>query len=267
MAGQELYSRKGNVVVQLYAVLDLKGGQVVHGVAGQRESYRPIGEISRLTRSSQPGDVARAFVEDLGISQAYVADLDAIGGASPDLDSLAAIGSSGMQIMIDAGVGQVAAAQRLLDLSERHVPLRRIVIGLESTADPQGWQELVELIGCDRAVLSLDLKDGCPLVAARSLADASAEAIAERAWSSGFRRLLVLDLRSVGSGRGPSTLELCRRLSRSHGWSELISGGGVRGVEDLASLHEAGCHGALMATALHRVTLSRAVLRSVADLP
>ncbi len=38
--------------MRIYAVIDLQGGQVVHGVAGNRESYRPIS--SRLIHSAAP---------------------------------------------------------------------------------------------------------------------------------------------------------------------------------------------------------------------
>ena len=51
--------------MRVIPVLDLKERQVVRGVAGQRDSYRPI--VSRLTPSSNPQDVARAFVETLEV--------------------------------------------------------------------------------------------------------------------------------------------------------------------------------------------------------
>ena len=57
-------------------VLDLKQGQVVRGIAGRREEYRPI--VSKLTTSSRPLDVARAFREHFRFDELYVADLDAI---------------------------------------------------------------------------------------------------------------------------------------------------------------------------------------------
>lgn len=241
--------------MRIYAVLDLKGGQVVHGVAGQRDSYRPI--VSCLTESSSPAEVARAFVDSCAIRDAYVADLDAIAGEPPDLAALHAIAEAGMRIIVDAGIGTPQQAQPLLDFDDSHVALSGIVIGLESTGDQRQWPALVDLIGSQRAVLSLDLKDGQPLTADPSLSDSGPQEIAELAWSAGFRRLVVLDLLRVGMRRGPSTLTLCRMLRDQQRWSELISGGGVRGAEDLRALEQAGCHAALVATVLHQGTWCR----------
>ncbi len=128
--------------MRIYAVLDLKGGQVVHGVAGQRDRYRPI--ASCLTDSSSPAAVARAFVDSCAIRDAYVADLDAIAGEPPDLAALAAIAAAGMRIIVDAGIGTLRQAQPLLDFDDAHAALSGIVVGLESTADQRQWPALVE---------------------------------------------------------------------------------------------------------------------------
>ena len=42
--------------MKILPVIDLMGGQVVRGVAGRRDQYRPV--VSRLTPSSAPLDVA-----------------------------------------------------------------------------------------------------------------------------------------------------------------------------------------------------------------
>jgi phosphoribosylformimino-5-aminoimidazole carboxamide ribotide isomerase len=61
----------------------------------------------------------------------------------------------------------------------------------------------------------------------------------------------VLDLAGVGMDAGVAALALCRQLRQKHPQLELISGGGVRGREDLHALAEAGCNAALVASALH----------------
>ncbi|MFM8221178.1 MAG: nickel transporter, partial [Planctomycetaceae bacterium] len=45
--------------MQVIPVLDLLGGVVVRGVAGQRDSYRPI--VSQLVDGAEPLAVARAL--------------------------------------------------------------------------------------------------------------------------------------------------------------------------------------------------------------
>src|SRR5205085_9347687 len=60
----------------LLPVIDLMQGEVVHGIAGRREEYRPI--VSILAESTKPLAVARAFREEFGFNELYLADLDAI---------------------------------------------------------------------------------------------------------------------------------------------------------------------------------------------
>ena len=65
-----------NPSMQVIPVLDIKNRLVVRGIAGERAKYQPI--QSKLVESAKPQDVARAMVALLGVSTAYVADLDAI---------------------------------------------------------------------------------------------------------------------------------------------------------------------------------------------
>src|SRR5205085_4551536 len=85
--------------MRVVPVLDLKGGHVVRGVGGRREEYRPV--VSRLTDSSVPVDVATAFRDHLGLSEVYVADLDAIAGAGPALETYAALRDLGCTLWVD----------------------------------------------------------------------------------------------------------------------------------------------------------------------
>ena len=55
-------------------VLDLKDGQAVHAVAGQRSHYQPVRSI--LHPSADPMDLARAFRDMLGLHKLYLADLE-----------------------------------------------------------------------------------------------------------------------------------------------------------------------------------------------
>ena len=72
--------------MQIIPVLDLLGGVVVRGLAGQRDSYQPIN--SQLVNSAEPLAVAQAFQHKLGLQRFYVADLDAIEHDQPSFDVL-----------------------------------------------------------------------------------------------------------------------------------------------------------------------------------
>jgi phosphoribosylformimino-5-aminoimidazole carboxamide ribotide isomerase len=91
----------------------------------------------------------------------------------------------------------------------------------------------------------------------------TARQIADFAVQVGFRRLLVLDLAAVGVNRGPIGDLLCRELREAHPDIELITGGGVRDVEDLQRLASWGCDAALVASALHDGRLTADQVRQV----
>jgi len=60
----------------------------------------------------------------------------------------------------------------------------------------------------------------------------------------------MIDLARVGTRSGLD-LELVARVREAAPGLVLLAGGGVRGLDDLARLSDAGCDGALVATALH----------------
>ena len=229
--------------MRIIPVLDLMQGQVVRGIGGRREEYRPI--VSRLTSSSEPLAVAEAFRCSFGLTSLYVADLDAIAGGPPALDLYAALLERGFQLAIDAGVCDRQTALPLVAAE-----IERIVVGLETLWETDPLKSLCEAYG-ERIIFSLDLKNGVPLGNHAAWHDPTPWGIAEAAIQFGVTRLIVLDLAQVGGGQGIGTEELCQRLSRAFPTVELIAGGGVRGREDLVRLQECGVHAALVTSALH----------------
>lgn len=235
--------------LRLIPVIDLLGGQVVRGVGGMRESYRPI--QSQLVSNAEPGQVAQALVNTFHTTELYVADLDAIAGKDPDACSLLAISLAGASLWIDAGSGDADRCQQLLDRLHAIDPPATIVVGLESVGHPSQLAGCVEAIDSARAVFSLDLKNGRPLVSAASAWPSEPLAIAELAIEAGFRRIILLDLAGVGQDDGIPTLALCQKLQQAHPTLEWISGGGVRGPHDLEVMAQHGVDAALVASALH----------------
>lgn len=234
--------------MKVIPVIDLKQGRVVRGVAGARAHYQPV--RSQLCRTAQPFDVARGFIRAFALQELYVADLDAIGGLPVDERSLGEMVRAGSQVLLDAGIDSVEKAQQAKAWNHAGACLHRVIVALESLRDSSQSEELLDTLGVDKAIFSLDLKGGCPLV--RETWDlASPLEIAEHAVSVGFRQLIVLDLADVGMGAGNQSLSVCQEIRRRWPEVRLISGGGVSGNADLHALVNAGCDGALVASALH----------------
>jgi phosphoribosylformimino-5-aminoimidazole carboxamide ribotide isomerase len=232
--------------LRVIPVLDLRGGQVVRAVGGRRQEYRPLTPLSR------PLDVARAFRDHFGLTEIYVADLDALAGAPPDLATVAALAGDGFRLWLDAGVRERDDVRPLVEAG-----VRAVVVGLETVAGPAELAAIVAEQG-ERIVFSLDLRGAEPLGDRSAWNGADAGTIANWAIRLGVRRLLVLDLARVGSGGGTGTEELCAFLAGKYPEVEVSAGGGVRGPEDLGRLRAAGVRAALVATALHDGRLTRA---------
>jgi phosphoribosylformimino-5-aminoimidazole carboxamide ribotide isomerase len=241
--------------MRVIPVIDLLRGQVVRGVAGKRSQYRPI--VSRMAADASPGIVAEAFVERFGFETVYVADLDAIVEGRPDFDSWRKIAACGLTLWVDAGVGNLAAAQAV------HEPLRameqhRLVVGLESLDSLDELTAICEHLPAP--LFSLDLKGSVVQSRCCDIQGLKPLEIAQAAEACGIRDLIVLDLADVGTGGGTRTIELCREIRAACGFRQLIAGGGVRDAADLATLAAAGCDAALVASALHDGRLTRSAM-------
>jgi phosphoribosylformimino-5-aminoimidazole carboxamide ribotide isomerase len=229
--------------MHILPVLDLIGGRVVRGVGGRREEYRPV--ESQLVSSSEPQAVARAFADRFGLTDLYLADLDAIAGAAPAWDVYRALCDAGFRLWVDAGVRELG---RTLDLAAGWID--GVVLGLETLAGPEVLARSVERLG-GKVVFSLDLRGGQPLGDRAAWRDGDAYSTAAEAVRAGVRRMIVLDLARVGGGAGLGTESLCARLAAEHSAVEVYAGGGVGGLDDLRRLRDSGVRGALVASALH----------------
>lgn len=241
--------------MRIIPVIDLKDGVVVRGVAGQRELYRPVESVLGCDATAK--GVAEAFSSHFGFQSVYVADLDAIAGTEPDWDANRAIASAGLGLLVDAGTNSIERASRFRNGSPQGGWYSGVVIGLESLRDERDLSLLSAAIGPDRAVFSLDLKNGKPLTGLPAWCESEPIELVDAAVETGIKRLIVLDLASVGIAQGVWTSSLCSSIRARHPRLEITSGGGVRNRADLEQLARAGCDQALVASALHDGRLSR----------
>ena len=218
---------------RLVLALDLLGGVVVHARRGEREKYRPLGNTFTQFSSSGLEEIVKYY----NLGEAYVADLDRITGAGENLEHVKKITET-CSVMLDFGIGSETGIDLLSEINL--VP----VLGSE-TCPYESMKGAVELRDCSS---SIDVKDGGVLTADDGRGDI-------REWTAllndlSLREVLLLDLRRVGADEGPD-LELVETVM-SVTEHNLLVGGGVRGVEDLNLLEDAGVAGAIVATAVHR---------------
>jgi phosphoribosylformimino-5-aminoimidazole carboxamide ribotide isomerase len=258
--------------VRVIGVIDLARGCAVHARGGRREQYAAVPSVAGTP--IDPGStvtIATFYLERLGLSELYVADLDAILGGPSQGAAIGEIAALGAPLWLDAGVRTVDDVQRAFDCGASTA-----IVGLETLPSFAVLDEICAAAGRDRVALSLDLREGRsigPLVplgdglppplmlrrTAEALAkagEAVPERLAARAAEAGVGALIVLDLARVGTGRGLD-VDLVGRIRRTVPDVTLLAGGGVAGLSDLAGLAAAGCDGALVGTALHDGRIGR----------
>jgi phosphoribosylformimino-5-aminoimidazole carboxamide ribotide isomerase len=230
--------------MRVVPVIDLKDGTAVHAVRGERERYRPVRSVIGGD-DGDPVSLARAFRSELGLDELYVADLDAIGGDGGHSACIGALAREA-RVMVDAGANEPERARALLDLGAH-----RVVVGTETLPGDDALDRLLVELPAGSVVLSVDLRDGRALSPDPQLAGLPALDAVARLHRAGLREAIVLDLARVGTGAGPDA-GLIAGIHAAFPDLRLLAGGGVRDVEDLRLLGDAGAAGALVATALHR---------------
>jgi len=148
--------------VRVIGVIDLAGGRAVHAAGGRRDRYAPVRAVAGVP--IEAGDalaLARAYIDNLGLRELYVADLDAIAGGPPQDEVSSALTTLGVPVWIDAGVSSVDAACRVVEQASA-----RAVVGLETLQSFDTLAAICAAVGRERVAFSLDLRDGAPLTSA-----------------------------------------------------------------------------------------------------
>jgi phosphoribosylformimino-5-aminoimidazole carboxamide ribotide isomerase len=237
--------------------MDTLGGEVVWGIAGERQSYRPL--ASPLVRGSRPLDVARALQGVVGHDWLYLADLEGIVHDALDWSMLDQLAGAGCRLIVDAGLRDADRAHWLIDTGAAAV-----VAALETLPDPQALGQIVEEVGGDVTIFSLDLRGGKVAGNLAAWGGPDPLSVAHRAIAEGIGGMIVLDVAGVGMQQGVPTTELCQQVRTEAPQLPLITGGGVRNAEDVRQLLAGGVDSVLIASALHRGHLGPAEVAALA---
>lgn len=220
-------------------VMDVKEGRVVHARRGARDQYQSV--RSDLCPGDDPIEVAQALLRYTGARQLYLADLDALQGKGLQTAVLARLRTAlpDICLWVDAGIRRPDDLDALLACFAPSPQQLVAVLGSESLSS------LEALRGClarhPACALSLDHRHGQPI-------DPAACWSSPQDWPE---RVIAMNLDQVGAESGPD-LGLIRQI-RSHAPdAHVLGAGGIRDDADLNAAAQAGAHGWLVASALHK---------------
>lgn len=236
--------------MRIIPVIDLKDGLAVHAVKGERQAYQPV--KSTLLATADPLAVANAYRQQLGLKEAYIADLDAILYARPQLDLVADLArSSNLNLMVDAGIHDPDNVREFLSIGAS-----KVIIGAETLNAWEELQDIRDLVPGEKLVFSLDMRAGEIFSRCAALSELSPLEAIQRLYENGWQEIILLDLARVGMQSGVDRAlidEACKRFPDL----KLLVGGGIRDIDDLNNLKASGVNGVLVATILHLGLLNR----------
>jgi phosphoribosylformimino-5-aminoimidazole carboxamide ribotide isomerase len=254
--------------MRLIGVIDLAGGLAVHARGGDRARYAPVRNVVGREIHGNPLALAQTYREQFGLTELYVADLDAITAAvtpGSDVHQDAAAGRSaphgshddiltslaaGTPLWLDAAIAAPPQALRALERGATCA-----IVGLETLRSFDDLATICVTAGPERVAFGLDLRGGVPVAPRLDTSSSDPINLAARAADVGVGTVIVLDLARVGAATGPD-IRLMARVRAATPGATLVAGGGVRAIDDLIGLADAGCDGALVATAIHHGKLN-----------
>jgi phosphoribosylformimino-5-aminoimidazole carboxamide ribotide isomerase len=239
--------------LRIVPVIDVLDGIVVHAVRGERDKYSPLKSV--LCKSTDPVSVAKAF-KNMGFTELYIADLDAIIGKRFDPEILRRIkNETGFAIMVDAGINTIKKARILIGAGASE-----LVIGTETLRDFQFVEKALKSFRAEKVVVSIDIAENKILSKSILIKKYRPTKFAEALEKMGVAKAIILDLRRVGSEQGPNLALVKEVVERTS--LEVYTGGGIRGIADLEELRRIGVSKALVATALHKGIITPEHLKS-----
>ncbi|MDE2143755.1 MAG: 1-(5-phosphoribosyl)-5-[(5-phosphoribosylamino)methylideneamino] imidazole-4-carboxamide isomerase [Elusimicrobia bacterium] len=232
----------------LYPALDLLDGRAVRLTKGDYARVRVYSE--------DPAGVLASF-RAAGAAFAHLVDLNgARDPASRQRDKIEPLlKNSGLEVQVGGGVRARADAEQLLAWGAD-----RVVLGSAAVSDPALVEALLAEFGPRSVTLAVDVSIGADGVARaaikgwREATDARLEDVVGRFRAKGLARALCTDISRDGAAEGPNA-GLYRRLVETFPELEVQASGGVRHVDDLMALRDAGAHSAVVGTALYEKTL------------
>jgi phosphoribosylformimino-5-aminoimidazole carboxamide ribotide isomerase len=231
--------------VELYPAIDIRAGRVVRvrrGDPGSEIVYR-----------DDPLAVAESYARD-GARWLHVVDLDRVFGAG---DQTALISELARRVPLrwQAGGGATTAAEAEALFG---CGISRVVV--RAAAGAAGLEELVRRCGGARLAVALDVAGAAASARGPGALDsAGAAALARTAKAAGIGTVVYTDLGLEGR-LGGADVDGAAALAQAAG-VEVVVSGGIRSLEEISSIRDAGLAGAVVGRALYegRFTLREAL--------
>lgn len=224
--------------MRLYPAIDLKDGQCVRLKQGDYEVV--------TVYSEDPVRIAQEW-EKAGGDVLHVVDLDgAKAGKSINNQVIADIVKAvKMPVEVGGGIRNLKAIEEKLSLG-----VSRVILGSAAVKEPELVAEAIKRFGPERVVVGVDAKSGKVAVEGwLEVTHFTALSFCQSLEKIGVTTVIYTDIAKDGMLQGPNVAETKRIIEATH--LKVVASGGVSTLEDLKTLADIGCEGAIIGKALY----------------
>lgn len=237
--------------IEIIPAIDILHGKCVRLTQGEYASQKVYNE--------HPLEVARQF-EGAGLKRLHLVDLDgAKEGRVRNWNVLELIaGKTDLVVDFGGGIGTAKDLQIVFDSGAAFA-----TVGSIAVKDENLLREWMLLYGPDKFLLGADVRDEKIAITGWTInTDIRIYDFIEKYSEAGIKQIFCTDIKMDGAMKGPS-LELYIKILHQFPDLHFIASGGIRSLDDIYRLDEAGCRGAIVGKAIYEGLITLKDLASV----
>ena len=237
--------------IEIIPAIDILHGKCVRLTQGEYASQKVYNE--------HPLEVARQF-EGAGLKRLHLVDLDgAKEGRVRNWNVLELIaGKTGLVVDFGGGIGTAKDLEIVFDSGAAFA-----TVGSIAVKDENLLREWMLLYGPDKFLLGADVRDEKIAITGWTVdTEIRIYDFIEKYREAGIKQIFCTDIKMDGAMKGPS-LELYIKILHQFSDLHFIASGGIRSLDDIYRLEEAGCRGAIVGKAIYEGLITLKDLASV----
>ena len=224
--------------MEVIPAVDIRGGRCVRLLQGDYGKETVFGD--------DPVAMTQAWVVQ-GASRIHVVDLDGAKASWPVQLDVAAKIASAVEVPVQLG-GGVRTVEDAVSAISRGVA--RVVLGPSAVERPGFARGILELVGAEAVVVSVDTRDGMAAVDGWTReSKVSAKDVLARVEEEGVRRVVFTDVSRDGTLTEPNFLSIEEVVDATS--MSVIVAGGIASLRHLETLAGLGVDGAIVGTAIY----------------
>lgn len=233
-------------MTRIIPVVDLKKGVVVRA-----ENIK-----GPLVDKPDPLLVIKAFQEKLECSEFYIEDLDATHQKGNNYGIISKITrQKNISLMVNNGANTAELTQKTSELGNV-----KVVIGSSTLKTMEDISAIIRAVDPDRLIFSIEMRDYQVISGSAEISKlGSAIELMDYLITFGPKDFIVLERTLIGTEAGIINIDFVKNIMSRYTQKgiEIITGGGIRNIQDVLILKQMGIAGVLIGTALYRGIITK----------